>query len=137
MIKKVSIGVLLSLCLLGTFSSAVLAADPSTGGLVTCGKEPDATTAATSCNFAAAIAMINRLITYLIYIALPIAAISFAYAGWLYLSAGDNSGQISKARTIFMDVGVGFILILSAWLIFKLVETTFLSPTYAGKTYLN
>jgi hypothetical protein len=131
---------LLTLCLWGISGSIVRAQDPSTGGLVTCGREvtvgKDAKTQVYSCNFAALIAMLNKLITYLIYIAMPLAAIAFAYAGWLYLSAGDNSGQIDKAKKVFTTVGIGFVVILCAWLVFKLIATTFLSDDYKNSTYL-
>ncbi len=141
--KKVVVSLALVLCVYGVFASTVLAAsstaDPSAGGLVTCGRTGSGSSQqqATSCNFTALVSMVNTIIQYLIYIALPLAAISFAYAGWLYMSAGENSSQVSKAKTIFIDVGIGFILVLSAWLVFKLIETTFLNTGNGYSTYLN
>ena len=70
-------------------------------------------------------------------ISLPLAAVSFAYAGWLYMSAGDKPANISKAKTIFADVGIGLILVISGWLVFKLIETTFLNTGAGYATYLN
>ena len=113
------------------------------GGFVTCGKvganglDSNGKTAAQSCGFSDLINMINTIITYLIYIAMPLAAISFAYAGWLYLSAGDKPANISKAKTIFIDVGIGIFLVIASWLIFKLIETTFLNTGAGYSTYLN
>lgn len=126
---------LLVLCLWGVLGGAALAVtDPSAGGLVNCGKG-DA--GPLDCNFAKAVAMANVIINWLIMIATSLAAIAFAYAGWLYLSAGDNSGQVTKARAIFLDVAIGFIILLSAWLVFKFIETTFLNTNNGYATYLN
>lgn len=137
MAKKISIIILLAVCLFSTFGFTVLAATPGPNDLVQCGRVGTPQVQAEACNFAAAVNMINKIITWLIMIAVPLAAIAFAYAGWLYLSAGDNSGQVTKAHTIFIDVGIGFILVLSAWLVFKLIATTFLNPSAGYGTYLN
>ena len=145
MAKKVSITLLLAFCLWGVSGGVALAVtDPSAGGLVTCGRATDASgkalsaqQQAESCNFAAAVAMINRLIDYIIVFATSLAAVSFAYAGWLRLSAGDNSGQVTKSNKIFTSVGIGFIVILSAWLVFKFIETTFLNTSNGYATYLS
>lgn len=105
-------------------------------GLVNCGRTGSAQDQAEGCNFAAAVDMINRLINYLIMIAVPIAAVAFAYAGWLRISAGDNPGKIKDSNNVFKFVTIGFIVILSGWLLFKFIETTFLN-TGAYGTYLN
>jgi hypothetical protein len=144
MAKKLSISILLALCLWGVSGSMVLAATGD-NALVQCGRTDstkplspeEAKKLVDSCNFAALIDMINRVINYLIIIATALSAIAFAYAGWLYLTAGDNSGQVSKARTIFMDVAIGFVIILSGWLLFRLIADKFLSPYYKDSVFLN
>lgn len=123
---------------LWSISGATVLAVDFSKGLVNCGKNEAVTNAhpaATDCTFSDAIDMIDTLIRYLIMIAIPVASIAFAYAGWLYLSAGENSGQVTKARTIFLDVGIGFIIILAGWLLFTLIAQTFLKPGEYG-TYL-
>ncbi len=135
--KKIFIITLIALSLWSVSGSVTMAAS-WTNGLVTCGKgagTPDKP-AATSCDFSALIDMVNTIIQYLIFIAMPLAAISFAYAGWIYLSAGGDTGKVKKAHEIFANVGIGLILVLSAWLIFKLIATKFLSDTYSSSTYL-
>lgn len=59
----------------------------------------------------------KNLLDFMIYIAVPIAAICFAWAGWLYLSARGNPGQISKAHGIFLNVTIGLVIVLVAWLV--------------------
>ncbi len=139
--KKISITLLISFCLWGTFSSTILAADSA---LVQCGREGSPGVNATSgtplalgCGFADFIKLINTIINYLIIISMPLAAVAFAWAGWLYLSAGEDTGKVKTARAIFTDVGIGLIILLSGWLVFKLIADNFLNTFYAGSTFLN
>lgn len=74
------------------------------------------------CTFSSAIELIRNIIDYIILISAPIAAVMFSYAGWLYISASGNLGQISKAHSVFWTVFVGFIVILAAWLIIKSIS---------------
>ncbi len=121
------------LCLAGALSPFFAGAQ----GLVNCGTGTYKDSSEYDCNFTKAVEMINTLISYMIVVAMPISAIAFAYAGWLYLSAVDNPGQVTKAKHVFISVGIGFILILSGWLIFKLIATEFLDLKYKDSTYLN
>lgn len=78
------------------------------------------------CTFTHFMFMINKIITFVIMdLALPIAAIMFAYAGFVLVTApGDESR--TKAKNIFLNTLIGLILAVGAWLIVK----TFLS--FAG-----
>ena len=50
---------------------------------------------ATPCDFAALLTLISNVLDFMIYsVATPIAAIMFAYAGFLYLTAQDNEGKV-------------------------------------------
>ena len=140
MAKKVFIVMLLAVCLWGVSGSVVLADN----ALVQCGRqtgttanpESNSTPYALQCNFASAVEMINTIIGYAIGISMPLAAIAFAYAGWLYLSAGDNPGKVGDAKKIFIDVGIGVAILLSGWLVFTLIATTFLDKSANYGTYL-
>ncbi len=89
-----------------------------------------------SCNFAHFIELLNRFIRFLLFtIATPLAAVLFAYAGWLYMTSGSNPGNRSTAKKIFIDVFAGFVIALAAFLIIKALlaglgytGTTFLAP---------
>lgn len=48
---------------------------------------------------------------------MPLAAISFAWAGWLYMSSAGNESNIKKAHEIFGNVVLGLCIALAAWLI--------------------
>ena len=96
---------------------------PSTGGLVTCGKGSDEQ-APEECDFWQFIDLLQRIMNFLLFVlAVPLAAISFAWAGWLYLSAAGNESKIKQAHQIFGDVLLGLCLALAAWLIVHAVVT--------------
>ncbi|MBX4210519.1 pilin [Candidatus Parcubacteria bacterium] len=123
--KKI-LGVLAVLCVL---TPVVVLAAPYiwTPGqsLIPCGfGSPD------ECNFYSFIQLINNVITFLIYLSIPIAAISFAYAGILYLTSAGNTAQMSKAKGIFGTVLVGFLIVLGAWLIVYTISTALLKDEY-------
>ena len=84
---------------------------------VTCGYDK-------MCEFADLFTVINRIIEWIIIISASVAAIMFAYAGFLYLTAAGNTGQISKAHGIFKNVAVGFVIILIAWLFIQALLKT-------------
>ncbi|MBI2120266.1 MAG: hypothetical protein HYT94_01420 [Parcubacteria group bacterium] len=102
---------------------------PASGssGLVPCGYQEvapggDATVAAEDCDFWDLIQLAKNIIDFLLYtIAMPLAAIMFAYAGWLYLSAAGNESKVKEAHNIFGMVAMGLALALAAWLIINAI----------------
>jgi len=77
-----------------------------------------------SCNFSHLIQLANSIINFLIRISSFLAAIAFTYVGWLYVTSGGDSGKKSEAKGILMKVVFGFVLVLGAWLIVKLILTS-------------
>ena len=75
-----------------------------------------------NCKYEDLMTLINNVINFiLLKLAIPIAAICFAYAGFLYIfSAGDTSKR-SKATSIFTSVALGLIFVAAAWLIISLI----------------
>ena len=70
------------------------------------------------CTFVKIIELVKNIIKFLVFsLAVPLAAISFAIAGVMILTAGGNTGQVEKAKEIFWNVLWGLIVALSAWLI--------------------
>ena len=64
-----------------------------------------------------------------IYLAVFLTAILFAWAGWKYITAGGDSGQAGEAKKIFWTVGIGLIIILSAWLVVDLIMKMLVKPS--------
>jgi len=79
-------------------------------------------TRADPCDFNDVMTLINNIINFIILITAPVGTIMFTYAGFLYLTAGGNSGQISKAHSVFWAVFIGFVIVLAAWIIVKSVS---------------
>lgn len=72
----------------------------------------------TPCNYTALITLIKNIVNFLVFgLAVPLAAISFAVAGVMILTAGGNTGQVERAKEIFWNVVIGLVVALSAWLI--------------------
>jgi len=105
------------------------------GGLVPCGtggfssgdtnNTRDNSTGCQACDLAQ---LIQNVITFAIGIAIPIAAALFAYAGFLFFTSAENPGNITKAKQIFKNAFVGFIIAITAWLIIN----TVLSIIFSG-----
>jgi len=88
------------------------------GGLIPCGTEA---TSQRECNFKDFLTMINKVIEFVLYkLAMPIAAIMFAYAGILLVTAGGGEGK-TKAKTIFLNTFLGLIIAIGAVLIVKTI----------------
>jgi hypothetical protein len=111
-------------------------------GIVPCGHtKTDANGVSTytdhPCGFNDIITLVKNIINFLIYAGLILSGLTFIYVGWLYLSAGGNSGKITQAKDILWKVIWGFIIMCSAWLIVQTIEKTFVAPESGIKSFLN
>ncbi|MDO8482434.1 MAG: pilin [bacterium] len=117
-----------------------------TAGLVPCGDEtypPDARdannkpvggTVSNPCDFSHVLALINNIANFFIITGAAVAALAFGYAGFLMMTAAGEMGKIEEAKAIFGKVLVGFLFMLSAWLIVHAIEAAFLDTTNADPT---
>lgn len=87
-------------------------------GLVTCFGQK-----APNCTFADFVATLNKVVEFFVIISASVATIMFVVAGWMYMTAGGDTGKISQAHKIFKVTAVGFVIVLSAWLIVKMLLT--------------
>ena len=77
---------------------------------------------ANPCDFAQFMILINNIIDFIFkFLALPIAAIMFAYAGFTLVTSGGSPESKTKAKNIFTNVVIGLIIALGAWLIIKTI----------------
>jgi len=82
-------------------------------GLVPCGGANEG-----PCDFNAFMTLINKVIQFIfLYMAVPIAAIMFVYAGFLLVTSGGSTESRTKAKNIFTNALIGLVLAAAAWLI--------------------
>jgi hypothetical protein len=99
------------------------------GGLVPCdgpeykpGTEPsDLPADYDSCGYFDLVDLIQNIVNYMIILMTFAATLLFVYAGWLYLTSGGNPGKKSQANRIFKQVGIGIVIVLSAWIIINTI----------------
>jgi len=109
----------LSFLLLCVFGIATVVHAQTGGGqpLVVCG-ETDPTT----CDFQKLYILINNIWTFLLReILFPLAILSIMFAGFKYVMARGNPGEIQKAHDVFYYVVVGIVIAFAAWLIVKAI----------------
>ena len=68
------------------------------------------------CNLCHLAQLAQNLLNTGIFVAVFLSAILFAYAGWLYLS-NQAVGEVERAKKIFLDVVLGLVLVLGAWIL--------------------
>ncbi len=73
------------------------------------------------CGWDDLVQLAKNSINFLIWIAIPISALMFAWAGFLYISAGGSQDKIKQAHSLFLNVGIGLVIVLGAWLIVSLI----------------
>lgn len=88
-----------------------------------------------SCDWKGLIQLASNILDVIIYFAVFLAVIFFAYAGFKYLTAGANVGAIKSAHQIFRNVFLGLVLTLSAWLIVELILTSLTEDFSLNNSY--
>ncbi len=88
-------------------------------GLVPCGGagQPE-------CNACHIVQLAEKVINFIVTISFVVAALLFAYAGFLFFTGGADPGKITNARSIFTNTIVGIVIILTAWLLVNVILTT-------------
>ena len=73
-----------------------------------------------NCDFNALMTLINNVINFVfVYLAIPLCAIMFAYAGILLVTSGGSTEARGKAKTIFTNSALGLIIAAAAFLIIR------------------
>lgn len=84
------------------------------------------------CNLCEFVKTLNRIINFLLGLTVPLAMGLFAWAGILYYTSAASEENIKKAKGIFRNTLVGFLIAISGWLI---VQTTI--NVLAGNKFTN
>jgi len=67
--------------------------------------------------------LINRVIDFLLKVAVPLAALVILYAGFLFLTAGGNEERVKSAKRAFLWAVVGIIILMIARGMVTLIKT--------------
>lgn len=84
--------------------------------------------AAKPCDFNALINTFSRLLKFLLYLAIPLTLGMILYTGWLYLTANGETGQLEKAKKMFIPVLLGLFWIGASYIAVYTVIDRFVSP---------
>ena len=94
-----------------SFNLMVCGVDTNGDGVVT-SRNPNE-----QCTFADIMELAQNVITALILLSSFLAVIAFIYAGFLLMTSGGNETQKTRSKDIFKKVFIGYLWILSAWII--------------------
>ena len=133
-ITKRTLGtVILSLFL--TLSLVPMVSHAAYGGLVICDgvvTDADKANGAVTCDFNYLIKTIVNVFNWFFIMTIPIAVGLFTYAGILYITGVE--GNIKKAKKIFLNVGIGFIIMLVAFTVVHTVLSWVISDQFGLDT---
>lgn len=92
------------------------------GGIVPCGRETDNPSTAicecTPCEVCHLMVLFDRIVEFATFnIAIPLGILMFVVGGIMLLIAGGDPRRISKGKTILKVAIIGFVIILTAWLV--------------------
>lgn len=88
-------------------------ADRAPTGLVQCGRGGNPL----NCQACELARLIQNIINFLIGLSIPIAAMLFAWAGVLYFTSGASPGNIERAKGIFSNALIGFLIAITSWIV--------------------
>ncbi len=75
-----------------------------------------------SCDFNAFMTLINKVIHFILFdMVIPIAAIMFAYAGFLLITSGGSPEAKTKMKSVFTNTVLGLIIAVAAFLIIRTI----------------
>lgn len=123
--------------LLIIFASYVYSTPAEAQGLIVCGMGDYVGTGqfdATGCQACHLFQLIDRIVQFLILLAVPIASLLFAYAGILYFTSGGGHGK-EEAKNIFKDALFGFIIALCGFLIVDTIIKTLVNGSFTGPSW--
>jgi len=89
-------------------------------GLVTC-SGPD-------CDMCSFVAMIEGLVNWLFSFLVLAAVLGLMIAGFKLVTSAGNESAWSGAKSMFTNIIIGFVIVLSAWLIVDTIMKAFIAP---------
>lgn len=82
------------------------------------------------CGYDKLIELVNNIITWIIWIAVPISAGVFAWAGLIMMLNADNPGKRKDSIDMMKKVFWGLVFILAAWIIVTTITNALIKPNF-------
>ena len=79
------------------------------------------------CGFDDLLRLVKKILDWIVLISFPISVITLSWAGFILLTTGIADKR-SEAKSMLWKVVIGFAVILSAWLIVKILVNVILEP---------
>jgi|AntRauTorcE11898_2_1112593.scaffolds.fasta_scaffold09650_3 hypothetical protein len=98
-----------------------------TKGLVPCGRDGQA-----ECQTCHVVQLVSGVNAWLVGILSIAAAIMFMIAGFKLVTANGNPGVLQDAKGMIVNVAIGFVIVLAAWLLLDLFMKSLLSDSEQG-----
>ncbi|MBL4683623.1 MAG: hypothetical protein JKY37_03455 [Nannocystaceae bacterium] len=76
------------------------------------------------CGWSDLLTLGQNILNFIVTLSIVSAALIFAYAGFLYFTAGGDTGKVSQAHSLFLAVVIGLFLVLTAWLVVNTILDT-------------
>lgn len=83
----------------------------------------------TTCNYYDLLKLIDNIIDWIIKISIPVSALVLGWAGFTYLTTAISDKK-SAAKKMIIQVFVGLVIILSAWIIVSTILGALLSDEF-------
>jgi hypothetical protein len=100
--------------------------------LIVCNKDYNSQTGKFEdpCNFNDVMELINNFFDFIVVLSIAISTVSFAVAGFKLLTSGGKSSARDDAKAIFSKTIIGFVIVLSAWLIVNTITSALLHTEF-------
>lgn len=110
----------------------VLPVTAGAAGLVPCGGAGEP-----GCDFNQLLVMVNTIVHFILFdLAIPLAAFGFMWAGASLVLNQEKEHAWSEAKERFQNIGLGFLIILAAFVGIKFVLAQFLNTDAGFTTFL-
>ena len=80
------------------------------------------------CGYNDILILVNNIIKWIIIISAPVAAGIFAWAGLKMMMNASNPGKRAESISMMKKVFIGFVFILSAWIIVGTITKALINP---------
>jgi hypothetical protein len=74
-----------------------------------------------NCTFVDFWATFNLILKNILQLGIMISVVIFVIAGWTYLTSGGDSSKVKKGHKMLTNATIGFVIMLSAFLIVDLI----------------